>query len=272
MVERRPIAGHPRARRADPRRARSSPSRSTSPSSPRRRPRRRSCSAPMSLLPGSAPGRELHRRAAAAPATGAASNAPVGRMMLVSLVTRAGDRDRQDRDLAAVGLRDRLLPLPAAAALCFWVIFVTLMLPVEVRIGPTYKVVSDLGMLNTYAGLTVPLIASATATFLFRQFFLTVPDELVEAARIDGAGPMRFFKDVLLPLSTTIDRGAVRDPVHLRLEPVPVAAAGDHRREHVPGGDRHQAHDRRRRRGQPTGTSSWPPRSWRCSRRRWSCC
>ncbi len=85
----------------------------------------------------------------------------------------------------------------------FWMIFITLMLPVEVRILPTYKVVSDLGMLNTYAGLTVPLIASATATFLFRQFFLTVPDELVEAARIDGAGPMRFFKDVLLPLSTT---------------------------------------------------------------------
>jgi sn-glycerol 3-phosphate transport system permease protein len=85
----------------------------------------------------------------------------------------------------------------------FWLIFVTLMLPVEVRIGPTYQVVSDLGMLNTYAGLTVPLIASATATFLFRQFFLTVPDELVEAARIDGAGPMRFFKDVLLPLSRT---------------------------------------------------------------------
>jgi sn-glycerol 3-phosphate transport system permease protein len=85
----------------------------------------------------------------------------------------------------------------------FWMIFVTLMLPVEVRIGPTYKVVSDFGMLNSYAGLTVPLIASATATFLFRQFFLTVPDELVEAARIDGAGPMRFFKDVLLPLSTT---------------------------------------------------------------------
>jgi sn-glycerol 3-phosphate transport system permease protein len=85
----------------------------------------------------------------------------------------------------------------------FWAIFVTLMLPVEVRIGPTYQVVSDLGMLNTYAGLTVPLIASATATFLFRQFFMTVPDELVEAARMDGAGPMRFFKDVLLPLSTT---------------------------------------------------------------------
>jgi sn-glycerol 3-phosphate transport system permease protein len=74
---------------------------------------------------------------------------------------------------------------------------------VEVRISPTYKVVSDLGMLNTYAGLTIPLIASATATFLFRQLFLTVPDELVEAARIDGAGPLRFFKDVLVPLSST---------------------------------------------------------------------
>jgi sn-glycerol 3-phosphate transport system permease protein len=85
----------------------------------------------------------------------------------------------------------------------FWMIFVTLMLPVEVRIGPTYKVVSDLGMLNSFAGLTLPLIASATATFLFRQFFMTVPDELVEAARIDGAGPMRFFKDVLVPLSVT---------------------------------------------------------------------
>ncbi|MDP1886521.1 sn-glycerol-3-phosphate ABC transporter permease UgpE [Polaromonas sp.] len=85
----------------------------------------------------------------------------------------------------------------------FWMVFVTLMLPVEVRIGPTYEVVSNLGMLNSMAGLTVPLIASATATFLFRQFFLTVPDELVEAARMDGAGPMRFFKDVLLPLSKT---------------------------------------------------------------------
>ncbi len=85
----------------------------------------------------------------------------------------------------------------------FWMIFITLMLPVEVRISPTYEVVSNLGMLNTYAGLTVPLIASATATFLLRQFFLTVPDELVEAARMDGAGPMRFFKDILLPLSVT---------------------------------------------------------------------
>ncbi|MGM3276131.1 sn-glycerol-3-phosphate ABC transporter permease UgpE [Ralstonia sp. 24A2] len=85
----------------------------------------------------------------------------------------------------------------------FWLIFVTLMLPVEVRILPTYKVVSDLGMLNTYAGMTIPIIASATATFLFRQFFLTIPDELAEAARIDGAGPLKFFWDVVLPLSRT---------------------------------------------------------------------
>jgi sn-glycerol 3-phosphate transport system permease protein len=85
----------------------------------------------------------------------------------------------------------------------FWMIFITLMLPIEVRIIPTFKVASDLGMLNSYVGLTLPLIASATATFLFRQFFLTIPDELAEAARIDGAGPMRFFWDVILPLSKT---------------------------------------------------------------------
>jgi sn-glycerol 3-phosphate transport system permease protein len=85
----------------------------------------------------------------------------------------------------------------------FWMIFITLMLPVEVRIIPTYKVAADLNLLNSYAGLTLPLIASATATFLFRQFFMTVPEELAEAARIDGAGPMRFFFDVLLPLSKT---------------------------------------------------------------------
>lgn len=85
----------------------------------------------------------------------------------------------------------------------FWIIFMTLMLPVEVRILPTFKVVADLGLLNSYSGLVLPLIASATATFLFRQFFLTVPDELVEAARVDGAGPVRFFLDMLLPLSRT---------------------------------------------------------------------
>jgi sn-glycerol 3-phosphate transport system permease protein len=87
--------------------------------------------------------------------------------------------------------------------LFFWMIFVTLMLPVEVRILPTYQVIVDLGLIDTYTGLTLPLMASATATFLFRQFFLTIPDELVEAARIDGAGPMRFFRDILLPLSYT---------------------------------------------------------------------
>jgi sn-glycerol 3-phosphate transport system permease protein len=85
----------------------------------------------------------------------------------------------------------------------FWMIFVTLMLPVQVRIFPTYKVVADLHMIDTYAGLTLPLIASATATFFFRQFFLTVPDELMEAARVDGAGPLRFFWDIVVPLSRT---------------------------------------------------------------------
>ncbi|MBK9244930.1 MAG: sn-glycerol-3-phosphate ABC transporter permease UgpE [Burkholderiales bacterium] len=85
----------------------------------------------------------------------------------------------------------------------FWTIFVTLMLPVEVRIIPTFQVIADLGILNSYAGLTLPLIASATATFLFRQFFMTIPDELAEAARIDGAGPLRFFWDVVMPLSKT---------------------------------------------------------------------
>ena len=88
-------------------------------------------------------------------------------------------------------------------SLCFWLIFITLMLPVEVRILPTFQVVASLGLIDTYAGLTVPLMASATATFLFRQFFLTVPEELAEAARIDGAGPMRFFWSILLPLART---------------------------------------------------------------------
>ena len=127
---------------------------------------------------------------------------PVAPMMMVSLITAL-----------TIALGKIAISLLSAFAvvyfrfpgrtLVFWMIFVTLMLPVEVRILPTYKVVSDLGMLNSYAGLTVPLIASATATFLFCQFFLTVPDELVEAARIDGASPMRFFWDVLLPLTRT---------------------------------------------------------------------
>jgi sn-glycerol 3-phosphate transport system permease protein len=85
----------------------------------------------------------------------------------------------------------------------FWMIFITLMLPVEVRIVPTYKVVADLGMIDSFAGLTIPLIASATATLLFRQFFLTIPDELVEAAKIDGAGALRFLWDTVIPLSRT---------------------------------------------------------------------
>jgi len=99
----------------------------------------------------------------------------------------------------------------------FWLIFVTLMLPVEVRILPTYEVVANLGLLNSYAGLILPLIASATATFLFRQFFLTIPDELAEAARVDGAGPFRFFFDILLP---------VCDSIHLWLESIPLAFTG----------------------------------------------
>ena len=128
------------------------------------------------------------------------SSAPVGRMMVNSLVSAL---------VIAIGkIAISLLSAFAVVyfrfrfrSLFFWMIFVTLMLPVEVRILPTFKVISDLGMLDTYAGLTVPLIASATATFLFRQFFLTIPDELAEAARIDGAGPMRFFWDVVIPLS-----------------------------------------------------------------------
>ncbi|PIJ51162.1 glycerol-3-phosphate transporter [Erwinia sp. OLTSP20] len=87
--------------------------------------------------------------------------------------------------------------------LFFWLIFITLMLPVEVRIFPTVEVISSLHMLDSYSGLTLPLMASATATFLFRQFFMSLPDELLEAARIDGAGPLRFFWDIVLPLSKT---------------------------------------------------------------------
>jgi sn-glycerol 3-phosphate transport system permease protein len=133
---------------------------------------------------------------------GMGSTAPVGHMMLVSLISAL-----------VISLGKIAISLLSAFAIVFfrfpfrmaifWSIFITLMLPVEVRIGPTYQVVADLGLLNSYAGLTVPLIASATATFLFRQFFLTIPDELIEAARMDGASPMQFFKDVLLPLSVT---------------------------------------------------------------------
>jgi len=153
--------------------------------------------APMPLVPGA----HLIDNYTTALARGAGeSTAGVGRMMVNSLVSAL---------VIAVGkIAISLLSAFAVVyfrfrfrALAFWMIFVTLMLPVEVRILPTYQVVSDLHMLDTYAGLTVPLIASATATFLFRQFFLTIPDELAEAARIDGAGPMRFFWDVVVPLS-----------------------------------------------------------------------
>jgi sn-glycerol 3-phosphate transport system permease protein len=131
-----------------------------------------------------------------------ASKAPVGRMLWNSLVMALSIAIGKIAIsmLSAFAIVYFRFPLRRTF---FWMIFITLMLPVEVRILPTYKVVAELGMVDTYAGLTLPLIASATATFLFRQFFLTVPDELAEAARIDGAGPMRFFVDVLLPLSRT---------------------------------------------------------------------
>ncbi|MEO0913648.1 MAG: ABC transporter permease subunit [Pseudomonadota bacterium] len=90
------------------------------------------------------------------------------------------------------------------ATLAFWIIFTTLLLPLEVRILPSYEVIQGMGLTNTYTGLIVPLIASATATFFFRQFFRSVPEELVEAARIDGAGPVKFFIDILVPLSRTM--------------------------------------------------------------------
>jgi sn-glycerol 3-phosphate transport system permease protein len=131
-----------------------------------------------------------------------ASTAPVGRMLFNSLVMAL-----------TIAIGKITISILSAFAIVyfrfplknffFWMIFITLMLPVEVRILPTYKVVADLGLIDTYAGLTVPLIASATATFLFRQFFLTIPDELMEAARIDGASALRFFWDVVLPLSKT---------------------------------------------------------------------
>jgi len=130
------------------------------------------------------------------------SSAPVGTMLINSFVMAMG-----------VALGKIAISIISAFAivyfrfpmrnLFFWMIFVTLMLPIEVRIIPTFKVAADLHLLDSYAGLILPIIASATATFLFRQFFLTIPDELTEAARIDGAGPLRFFWDVVLPLSKT---------------------------------------------------------------------
>jgi sn-glycerol 3-phosphate transport system permease protein len=155
---------------------------------------------PMPLVPGDQFIANYTQVLTAGSQRGAA--APVGRMMLNSLVMAL-----------VIAFGKIAISIIASFAIVyfkfplrnffFWMIFVTLMLPVEVRIIPTFKVAADLGILNSYVGLTLPLIASATATFLFRQFFMTVPDELAEAARIDGAGPMRFFFDVLLPLSQT---------------------------------------------------------------------
>lgn len=129
-------------------------------------------------------------------------NVPVGTMLANSLVMAIG---------IAVG--KIIISLLSAFAIVyfrfpgkkifFWLIFITLMLPVEVRIVPTYEIIAGFGMLNSYGGLIFPLIASATATFLFRQFFMTVPDELAEAARVDGAKPLRFFWDILIPMSRT---------------------------------------------------------------------
>ncbi|MFH4356024.1 MAG: sn-glycerol-3-phosphate ABC transporter permease UgpE [Neisseriaceae bacterium] len=154
--------------------------------------------APMSLLPGS----HLWHNYSFALTEGTASGVSVLRMLWVSVVVAMG-----------ITLGKISLSLLAAFALVYFkfpfrrllfsLIFVTLMLPVEVRISPTYEVITKLHLINTYAGIILPLIASATATFLFRQFFMTIPDELVEAARVDGAGPMRFFFDILLPLSKT---------------------------------------------------------------------
>ncbi len=154
---------------------------------------------PMSLLPGT----QFLSNYAEVLASGAGNTtAPVARMMSTSLVMAL-----------TIAIGKIAISLLSAFALiyfrfpfrrtAFWLIFVTLMLPVEVRIMPTYQVMAELRLIDTYAGLTLPLIASATATFLFRQFFMTVPEELAEAAKIDGAGPMRFFWHVLLPLSRT---------------------------------------------------------------------
>ncbi len=155
---------------------------------------------PLPLLPG----REMLRNYTTVLTEGVAgaSTAPVGRMMLNSLVMALTITFGKIAIsiLSAFAIVYFRFPLKN---FFFWMIFITLMLPVEVRILPTYEVVSDLHMLDTYAGLTIPLIASATATFLFRQFFLTIPDELMEAARIDGASALRFFWDVVLPLSKT---------------------------------------------------------------------
>ena len=157
--------------------------------------------APMPLVPGGQ-GIDSYREALFAGSSLRTSGALVSRMLLNSLIVALiiATGKIAISILSAYAVVFFRFPL---RTVFFWLIFVTLMLPVEVRIVPTYKVVASLGMVDTFAGLTIPLIASATATLLFRQFFLTIPDEMVEAAQIDGAGPLRFFWDTVLPLSRT---------------------------------------------------------------------
>lgn len=155
--------------------------------------------APMTLIPG----HSLWNNVTTIWQHGVAQNsAPFGVMLLNSLIMALSITIGKIAVsiLSAFALVWFRFPL---RGLCFWLIFITLMLPVEVRIFPTVEVISTLNMTDSYSGLTLPLMASATATFLFRQFFMTLPDELIEAARIDGAGPMRFFRDIVLPLSKT---------------------------------------------------------------------
>jgi sn-glycerol 3-phosphate transport system permease protein len=151
---------------------------------------------PMPLLPGN------HFLENYSKAILSGVNAPVWRMLMNSMVMALGIALGKITISLLSAFAIVYFRFPFRAAF-FWLIFLTLMLPVEVRIVPTYEVVANFGMLNSYSGLILPLIASATATFLFRQFFLTVPDELAEAARVDGARPMRFFFDILLPMSRT---------------------------------------------------------------------
>jgi sn-glycerol 3-phosphate transport system permease protein len=153
----------------------------------------------MPLTPGNHAGENYYRTLFYG---GAEAREPVGMMMFNSMVMALGIAIGKIfiSILSAYAVVYFRFPFRKAA---FWVIFITLMLPVEVRIYPTYKIVADLGLLDTYTGLVLPLIASATGTLLFRQFFMTIPDELVEASKIDGAGAFRFFKDTLLPLSIT---------------------------------------------------------------------
>jgi sn-glycerol 3-phosphate transport system permease protein len=154
----------------------------------------------MPLTPGSQTYENYYRTIVAG--TTKTTRAPVGGMLLNSLIMALGIAAGKIAIsiISAFAIVFFAFPFRMAA---FWTIFITLMLPIEVRIYPTYKIVSDLNMLDSYAGLILPLIASATATLLFRQFFMTIPKELVEASKIDGAGPLRFFKDTLLPLSMT---------------------------------------------------------------------